>query len=240
MKIKLVIKLLIIGLLVFCIPLAYAESTDSNLSTLNVSGRGEVKAKPDIAYLSFGVTRKGKTASEAASLNASAAQKLIDTLLRSGIAEKDLQTTNINISPVYKRDQPNDYNDYKIIGYEANNSIRATIRKIADVGKIIDIVVFAGDYTVGGINFDIDNDDSFEAEALKNAVNDAKRKADIVAVAAGKTITGIQTIIVGSAGSERFYGGYPSAGIASDSSTPVQPGELTVSSSVTIDYILSK
>ncbi len=238
MKIKHFIKLLIVSLIVFYVPLAYAETTDSNLSTLNVGGRGEVKAKPDIAYLSFAVTRKGKTASEAASLNASAAQKLIDTLLRSGIAEKDLQTTNISISPVYKRDQPNDYNDYKVIGYEANNSIRATIRKISDVGKIIDIVVFTGDYTVGGVNFDIDNDDNFEAEALKSAVSDAKRKADIVASAAGKTITGIQTITVGSVGGERFYGGYAAA--SADISTPVQPGELTVSSSVTIDYILSK
>ena len=239
MKIKILPLIFTLSLFMICSLLANAETTASDLSTLSVSGSGESQGKPDIAYLSFGVTRKGKTASEAASANSGAAQKLIDTLIRSGIAEKDLQTTNISISPIYKNDQPNNFNDYKIVGYEANNSIRATIRRISDVGKIIDIVVFAGDYTINGPSFSIDNDDALEADALKDAVNDAKRKADIVASAAGKTITGIKNITVGgSGGGVPFYGGFAAA--SADKATPILPGELTVSSSVTIEYILNK
>ena len=212
--------------------------TDSDLSTLNVTGTGESKAKPDIATINISVERKGKTANDAAVTNALSAQKLIDTLERAGIAEKDIQTSNISITPIYKTSQGSFDTESKIIGYQANNSLQAKIRKITDVGHIIDVVALTGDYIISGISFDLEKDDDFEAEALKKAVTDARRKADIVASAAGKTITGIKTISIGG-GSGIFSKGF--APTSADSiSTPVLPGDITVSSSVSIEYILNK
>lgn len=240
MKVKLIfIFLIIIG---FFTPIAKAVETDTTtVSTLSVTGSGESKAQPDIATLFISSTAKGKTASEATNLNASLTQKLIDTLLKMGVLEKDIQTSGLSIYPIYKQNQGgiNDFGDVsKIIGYQASNSVNVIVRRIGDVGHIIDSVTLVGDYTVSGINFGLDKDDTFENDALKEAVTDARRKADVVAIAAGKSITGIKTISVGNAGSGNIFKGL---GIAEASaSTPVSPGELTVTADVSIEYLLNK
>lgn len=210
----------------------------SDLSTLNVSGSGTIKAKPDIANLSFGVLTKGKTANEAIRLNALAAQKLIDALIRAGIVEKDIQTSSISVNPLYKRTPQFDDLENTIVGYEATNYLNATIRKVQDVGNIIDLAVSTGDYTVNNISFSIDKRDAFEEEALRKAVSDAKLTAEIVASAANKTISGIKNISVNSSGPVGFEGFAASA--EKDVTTPVLPGDLTVSESVSIEFTLNK
>ncbi|MBI3590171.1 MAG: SIMPL domain-containing protein [Candidatus Melainabacteria bacterium] len=230
--------LILIFLILVLSSLSFSKAfAETDLSTLNVTGSGQSNAKPDQASLSIGVITKGKTASEAASLNAASAQKLIDALTRLGIADKDVQTSNISITPLYKAALPADEIDNKIIGYQATNEIQATIHMIGDVGKIVDTVVFTGNYTIHGVNFSLEKSDDFQSDALKKAVSDAKRKADIVASAAGKTITGVKNISIG--GSIMPFGKAEFAGAqAQDFSTPILPGELTVSESVSVEYIL--
>ena len=100
------------------------------------------------------------------------------------------------------------------------------------------MVSLAGNFTISGVNFGLDKSDTFEELALQKAVADAKRKADIVAEAAGKTVTGIKSISVGSAvafSESKFAGA-----AASDFSTPVLPGELSVSSNVFVEYFLDE
>ena len=215
-----------------------SAQTTSDTPTLTVTGTGESKTKPDIATLNISVERKGKTASEAASVNANAAQKLIDALERTGILEKDIQTSNISINPIYKTNTGSFESESKIIGYQANNSLQVTIRKISDVGHTIDVIVLTGDYIISSVDFSLENNDAAEADALKKAVSDARRKADVVATASEKTITGIKTISVGGIG-----GIFPKSlgGASAESfSTPVLPGDISVSSSVSIEYTLSK
>lgn len=235
-KIILVIALFV--LIFNFVPKCIAE-IESTTPTLSVTGQGEVKAKPDVASLNIGITSKGKTANEATRANATLAQKLVDTLIANGIVEKDIQTSNVSVYPIYKSGDPDFYNDSsKIIGYQANNQVNATIRDIDDVGHIIDVVALAGNYTISGVNFSLDKKDPFEADALKKAVSDARRKADVVAAAAGKSINGIKKIVIGS-GVDIFNKFAPLGGISDEASTtPILPGELSVSSDVSIDYTL--
>lgn len=230
----------IITLIVICTILFNGISkaqTDCDLSTLSANGSGEVKATPDIASISVGVLTKGKTAADAVSANSVASQKLLDALHSSGITDKDIQTSSISVYPMYKN-SPQGFDDQNtIIGYQANNQLTATIRKVADVGKIIDSISLAGNFSVGGVNFSLDNDDAFQSEALAKAVSDARKKADAVAKAAGVTITGVKNINVDSFGAPKIFGAAADAGV---SSTQVLPGDVTVSASVNIQYLLSK
>lgn len=211
--------------------------TDCDLSTLSANGSGEVKATPDIASISVGVLTKGKTAAEAVSANSIASQKLLDALHSSGITDKDIQTSSISVYPMYKN-SPQGYDDQStIVGYQANNQLTATIRKVADVGKVIDSISLAGNFSVSGVNFSLDNDDAFQSEALAKAVSNARKKADAVAKAASVTITGIKNINVDSFGASKIFGAAADAGV---SSTQVLPGDVTVSASVNIQYLLSK
>ena len=227
----------IIALLITNVSNFMVCKAETTVPVLSVSGTGETKTKPDIATINVSAVTKGKTANEASSVNAAATQKLIDALIRAGIAENDIQTSSININPVYKSN-PNGIDDeLKILGYQAINQIETKIRKISDVGRIIDTIVITGNYTVSGVDFSLANSDTFEADALKSAVSDARRKANIVATAAGKTITGIKNISVGgNGGFSKFAGDFSPAGV----STPILPGELTVSSTVSIDYFLNE
>ena len=236
---KLKIFLVLVGVLVSAV-FSYSgiADTTTDLSTLNVSGSGTIKTKPDVADLSFGVVTKGKTANEAIRQNATSAQKLIDTLMRAGILEKDIQTSSISVTPLYKRTSQLDNADNIIVGYEANNFLNATIRKVQDVGNIIDLVVSTGDYTINNINFSLDKRSAFEEEALRKAVADARLTAEIVASAASKTISGIKNISVNSSG-PIGSGGF-AASADKSATTPILPGDLTVSESVSIEFIFNK
>ena len=230
------LSLILVLLLFSSISYSAKAQTDSIASTLSVSGSGESKAKPDTAFLSIGVTTRGKTASEAVNANAASAQKLIDALIRAGIIEKDIQTNNVSVNPIFKRTPQIDNLENTIVGYEASNYLSATIHKVSDVGHIIDIVASTGNYTINGLNFSLEKQETFQEEALKKAVADAHRKADVVANAANTSITGIKKIIV-----DNSSGGFfESAKASADFATPVLPGDVTVSASVSIEYFIDK
>lgn len=229
------ITILFLMFIVVLSPSAFAE-TDCDLSTLSVSGAGEVKTSPDVASISVGVLTKGKTAADAVSSNSAASQKLLDALRSSGVADKDIQTSSISVYPMYKN-SPQGFDDQStIVGYQANNQLTATIRKVADVGKIIDAISLAGNFSINGVSFSLDNDDTFQAEALGKAVSDARKKADAVAKAAGLTITGVKNINVDSYGAPKIFGAAADAA----SNTQVLPGDVSVTANVNIQYLLSK
>ena len=225
--------LLLIVLLIGILPAFAVEVGKGNESVLSVNASGEVKADPDIANLTITSTARGNTAAEATSLNAQASNKLLSTLKSLGIEEKDIQTGSINVSPVY--DFSEDGNS-QIIAYEATNSFNVTVRKIDDVGKVVDTVSAAGDYSISGVNFSLEDDKTVRDEAYKLAVQNAKHKAEVIAKETSRSISGIKSIVLNDNGGGIFFAGLESK----DSSTPVLPGEVTVSASVTIEYFISR
>lgn len=226
----------ILGMFIMIILLTgYSIPTNAQLegeSTLVVSGTGEVKAEPDIASFNVSVVTEGETASSALSSNSDGVRKVIDVLLMSGLSEKDIETSNVSVHPVY---DTSDYNVRKITGYEATNSLNAKVKNINNLGGTIDSVVASGNFTVGGISFSLADSTKLQEEALKKAVNDAKRKAEVVAAQANKRITGIKNINVGS---NAFIGFKSLEAFDAASAVPILPGEVTVSESVTIKYFI--
>ncbi len=68
---------------------------------LTVTGQGEVRVRPDMAVITIGVVTGDKTSQAAARANAEAAQKVQNAVRAAGVAEKDIQTVNYSIDPVY-------------------------------------------------------------------------------------------------------------------------------------------
>lgn len=235
MKLKTILVFLLNLLLIA--PVVNAQTTcDLCDSTLLVTGQGEVTAKPDQSTIVVQATSRGKTAGEAVSTNASQMQKLINALTATGILASDIQTQNVSVFPIYK-DKINPQNaTNNIIAYEATNSVIVIVKKVDDTGRIIDLISSTGDYIISGINFTLENDENEKADALDEAVADARQKAEAIASAARTKITGIKKISADSGyiSSKGFDAG------AAPSSTPVQPGDLTVNASVSIEYIIEK
>ncbi len=232
-------KILLVVILNFLfITLVVNAQTTCDLcdSILSVTGQGEVTAKPDQSTINVQATSRGKTAGEAVNTNANQMQKLINALTATGILSKDIQTQNVSVYPIYK-DKTNSQNaTNNVLTYEASNSVIVTVRKVDDTGRIIDLISNTGDYIISGINFNLEDDENAKADALNEAVSDAKSKAEAIAAAARTKITGLKRISAdnGYVSNKTFDGG------AAPASTPVQPGDLTVNANVSIEYIIEK
>lgn len=217
---------------------AQAQSDDGDtVRSISVSGVGRVKAEPDVADISLGVTKQGEDAKAASADAATSMDAVISALLEAGIAEADIQTSSISLNPIYNWDN----NPPTIEGWEASNLVNVTVRDITAVGDVVDAATAAGATNINGITFRVEDPTAAEADARSAAVADAKAKADQLAADAGVTIIGIITISEsgGQAPQPLYYQSDAMAmGAASAemAKTPVLPGEVELSISVFIQY----
>lgn len=167
------------------------------VAELSVNGEGVVIAKPDIATVSIGVVSEGATARAALDANSADMTKVIDSVRAAGVEERDIGTTGFNIDPVYSRPpiRPDGSEENpQIIGYRVTNLVSVRIRDIDNSGAVLDAVVSAGANRVTGIEFGIAEPGRLQDEAMKNAISDARRKAQIMADAAGVRLVRILSI----------------------------------------------
>jgi uncharacterized protein YggE len=209
-----------------------AEPTDAAPGTISVTGSGSVDTTPDTATTSFGVQTQGSDAREAMRNNSEAMRKVIDALKNAGVEPKDLQTQYVSLNPRY------DNQGRVIVGYDASNSVSATVRKLADVGSVIDAAIGAGANNVSGPSLSRGESDKLYRDALAKAVADAKAKAEVLAHEAGVSVGAVQSMTE----SPQASGGpmpltYRAAALASD--TPVEAGTTSVTASVRVVFKLS-
>jgi uncharacterized protein len=216
-------------------------AADSNGATqgITVSGEGKVTGQPDIALLSLGISTVQPTVAQARDAAATTMQALIDSVKGNGVAEKDVQTTQLNISPEY------DYSvasTPKIIGYRLTNTVTIKVRDINKTSDVLDGAVAAGgDMTqVQSISFTIDKPDDLKDQARADAVNDAKaraqRLADTAGVKLGKAIAISETNYTPPG--PLIYGADAAAGTAKQTSTPIEPGTLDVDLTVQVTFAI--
>jgi uncharacterized protein YggE len=208
-----------------------------DVGTINVNGVGRVKITPDVADVQLGVTVQGETAQEASDKAAQLMDAVIAAVKGAGIAEADIQTTQLSLYPVY------DYNDDppEIEGWEASNIVSVTVRDIDAVGDVVGAATGAGATNVQGISFRVDDPSAAEAQARSAAVADARAKADQLAADAGVTIVGVRSISEASFNAPQpiaFDGGMARAEMAMDTAAPppVLPGQTEISVTVAIQF----
>lgn len=213
---------------------------------LTVSAQGSSTRTPDMAGYTAGVTTQGVTASEALSANSTQMNKVIAALKQAGIADRDIQTSNLSLNPVYaqpKRLPDGNYEDgpQRIVGYQATNTVSVRQRKLDGMGKVIDALVKAGANQVNGPNFMLAEPDAAQDEARVQAMKQARARADLYAKAAGLRVARIVSISEG--------GGYAPQPImvtamrkeAMDFAPPppVAAGELEMNVNVTVQFELA-
>jgi uncharacterized protein len=214
------------------------RQTNEPARSLTVSGEGFVSAKPDLAVTTVGVVSQGATAADALTENTKRMTKLIDLVKSLDIEERDIQTSNLSVSPRYSAPDPaQPAGERLIVGYDASNEVTLRIRNIGQLGDILDKVVsLAGANNLRGIGFDFASPDPLLDEARKNAVADARRKAALYAEAAGIKLGPIQSI--GESGGYYPKPAFAMASRAMAAPVPVAAGESRVSASVTITYAI--
>ena len=214
-----------------------AADQSANPRTLTVSGTGVAYLTPDIAYVNIGVHTENKDAATAVSSNNTNSQKVIDALKKSGVADKDIQTTNFSIYPQQQFD--NQGKPTGEINYVVDNTVYVTVRDLSKIGNLLDTVVQAGANSINSIQFDVTDRTKALSDARQAAISDAKAQAQEVAKAAGVTLGVVQSIDVtgGSTPPVPVYQAKAAGALVESApSVPVNPGQLTVTISVNVVY----
>lgn len=189
---------------------------------LDIAATGEVTRVPDVALISTGVTTRAATARTALEQNAARMERVRAALKRAGIADRDIQTSNISLNPEYRyaENQPP-----KLVGYTASNQLSVRFRDIAKSGDILDALVAEGSNQINGPNLTIDKPEEALDEARAKAVAIGRARAELYARSLGMRV--VRLVSVSESG-----GGYPvpppmpmdvraNAGFA----TKIDPGE---------------
>jgi uncharacterized protein len=204
---------------------------DAMAPMITVTGEGVVEATPDVATLSIGVTTQGATAAEALTANSAAMDAVVARLTAAGIEGRDMQTSNLSLGPDYSR-----YDSSTGVPpstYVASNMLTVRVRALDTLGKVLDAAVTDGANTLNGLTFGLADPAPVLNEARKEAVADARAKAELLAAAAGVKLGRVVSI------SEAAVGAEPMPMFRADASAgkvPVQGGELGLSANVTIFY----
>ena len=211
-------------------------------ATITITGTADVTAEPDIAVVSAGAVTEATTARAALDANSKIMNDAFATLRALGIADRDMQTSNLSVSPRYTwfETQDGERRPPRIDGYTVSNTLTVRVRDLATIGEVLDALIDAGVNQMGGLAFAIDDPRALLQDARRQAVADARAQADLLAEAAGVSLGRI-------------------VGIAQDSFRPVEPpmmrmaaesmaadavpiatGEQRLTASVTITWALEQ
>jgi uncharacterized protein len=204
------------------------SATTSPGTVITVTGNGTVDATPDQASFDFGVTTSGATAAEALRSNASHARAIIYAMRKAGVHAADIQTTQVSLWPQTSS------SGTEIVGYQASNSVQVTA-PLGRAGYLVDAAVRAGANNVEGPNLDTADKSSLYNQALKQALGDARGKAQAIAAGAGLALGSVLRVHEG--GTAVPMPMFDRATAAS--SIPIEAGTQHIQASVSVTYSAS-
>ncbi len=225
------LALLVISLLVLGLASACGSSSHPAKRTISVSADATIKAKPDLATFSFGVTTDGAGSSQALTANSIVMRRVIIAIKKEGVLARDIQTENVNVYP--KTDSSGN-----TTGYSASNTVSVDLREVLKSGRLITRVTAAGANLESGPTFTLEKTDLVYEKALNEALDKAQAKAASMADHVGLTLGKPATIKEGAENVVRTY--LAADTMAAPKSTslavPVKRGRVEVSASVTVVY----
>ena len=222
--------MMIVLMLLIAVPAMAAD----DIRVIEVSGTGEARSAPDVAYLSLQIETRAPTAQEASSRNAALAQKVVQVLKDKLADNGRVETGDYSLNPDYTEPGPNGHQ--KVIGYIAQNTVTVETGDMTLLGSLIDTAIAAGANRINYLNFGLRDDSKARQEAIAKASKDAQAQAQALAVSLNvklKQLTKASTV------EERppvipmmRMAVATSAGV----STPVEPSQISISATVMLTY----
>lgn len=208
--------------------------------TITASGTGSVLGTPDRAQISLAVETESPDVKTAQAQNAVIMANVMNSLTSAGIPKDALKTTGYNIYPVY--DDSKLPLGQKIRAYHVTNTLTVTLHDVNRTGEVIDIGVANGINQANSIQFLLSDEQAqvLRTEALKEATARAASDAQTVATSLGVSLSSVKTVEVGQGYTPVLFQNYAkSDSSVGGAATPIQPGEITVTASVTVTYLIT-
>ena len=215
-----------------------AADTKEEKGYISLSGSMEKEVEPNVARVTFSVVTTGKDVKKASEENNILTNKIITALKEITNEETDkIQTINFSVNPAYETKIDN---KREIIGYTVNNSVSVETKNVKTVSKLIDTALANGANRFNGLSFSFENDKSACNEMYPIVLKDMRAEADIIAKAAGTSISKVKQINASCSTnmsySNRMVFAAKAEGMAMDSATPIESGKVKVSVRVNADY----
>jgi uncharacterized protein YggE len=205
---------------------------ESTMRTVQVSGAGEARVKPDTAVINLGVRTQDKTAQAALQKNNTKTQALINALRKADIPAENIQTQAINLAPNYETNKTD--NNQTLAGYTASNIVEVRTADLESVGTLLDQAVNAGANTIENIRFEVSDSGKLLDQVRETAVQNAQHKAEQLAKLTGATLGPVLEIQETSRIPSPILGQTS----AETAGVPVSPGTQSVSVQVQVTWTL--
>ena len=208
---------------------------------LIVTGSAEARVAPDLASLSIGVTTQAKRAQDAQEESNKKTADFLSQAKKLIGGKGTVQTGSINLYPVYNQPAPNETNFVpQIVGYRADNTLSIRLTDFSLVGPVIDTAVAAGLNNIQSVTFGLQDDTNGRMQALNDAVKHARKKAEVMAAAAGVQLAGVWEISEQGARVMPFEAEpmMARAAAGAPTPTPVEAGDVVVNGDVTIKFFV--
>ncbi|HEY5722085.1 MAG TPA: SIMPL domain-containing protein [Allosphingosinicella sp.] len=203
---------------------------------LDVVATGEVMRVPDVAHITAGVVTTAPSATAALEQNARQMASVRQALRNAGIADRDIQTSSINLHPDYRHDERG--GNPQIIGYRASNEVTVKFRDIKSAGKILDALVAQGANQISGPMLGIDKPEQAMDEARVAALASARARAELYAKASDKRVGRILSISETGNMQVPMMRMRAQGGMVAADSTSIEPGQQAVSVSLMVSFEL--
>lgn len=261
-RVLMLAQILIVGVLVFIVGqlILQNKSVDiQNQNQITVSGQGKVFVKPDVALVSLGVTTTASTVADVTASNTTKMNAVIQVIKDLKIDEKDIQTTNYSLTPVYSNTILPAYNGVMmqssgsaggsaigmpirtgstLTGYKLEQDVQVKIRDFTKIGDVLAKSTSAGANLVGDLQFTIDSPEQFREQARAKAIAQAKTNAQNLAKESGINLGKLINVYEGYSSPVMYSAKAMGGGIA-DSSAPVpviQPGQQEIDVTINLTY----
>ena len=201
---------------------------------ITVSGEAMTAAVPDIVTIRLGVATQGDTARKANDANAKTMTAVVEAIKAAGAEQRDIQTARLSLQPQFEQ-KPN--GPPHLTGFRASNDVTVKLRDIGKLSDLIDRSVAAGANEMSGIEFSVSDYSKRLDDARAEATQDARRKAEIYAKAAGVVVGRPVSI------TENVTSAPPrplATAAFRAAPTPVSPGEVPLHAAVTVSFELAQ
>lgn len=238
-KITLIIVagIILLGILSYSAFMSLIPETGKD--TINVNGQASIDVIPDLVAVYFNIETNASTTEQAKNKNSEISDKLTTALIKEGFEKKDIQTQNFNIYPNYEWE-----NDKRVQkGYKATHSIKVkfSTENSDKIGEVVDAGVDTG-AGISYINFELSQElqNTYKAEAIKFAAQDARIKADALAQGLDKKVGDLLSVSMNNYNYSPWLV-YDTAGATStaeikSATTNIQPSEKEVSAIVSATF----
>ena len=202
---------------------------------LDVTASGEVTRVPDIVRITAGVVTRAPNAADALRQNGAQMARVRAALAAAGIADRDIQTLNLSLAPVYRN---GDYDQREVIAYRASNQLLIRFRQIGGAGPILDALVAQGVNEIAGPMLDFDDPAAALDEARTLAIRNARARADLYARTLGMRVKRVVYVSDDSGGRRLPISGYANSQMNGVINTTIDAGGRRIEATVTLVFEL--